>query len=68
MYQLPGEHQKSSSLERPVKAIFRFIQTISTTTGTPFEPCKFSMLSSSGKTIPVVACGNFKKASQFQVR
>lgn len=68
IYQLPGEHQKSSSLERPVKPLFRFIQAVSTTTGTLFEPCKFSMLSSSWKTIPVVTCGNFKKASQFQVR
>lgn len=68
IYQLPREYQKSSSLERPVKPIFRFIQAVSITTGILFEPCKFSMLSSAGKTIPVVTCGNFKKDSQFQVR
>lgn len=68
MHQLPGENQKSSSLERPPKPIFRFTEAISTTTGTLFEPCEFNMLSSSGKTIPVMTCGNFKKISQFQVR
>lgn len=68
IHHLPGKHQKSSSLKIPVNPSFRFSQAISTTTGTPFEPCKFSMVSSSGKTISVVRCGNFKNTNQLQRR
>lgn len=60
---VPGEHQKSSSLKIPVSPSFRFSQAISTTTGRPSEPCKFSMVSFSGKTISVVKCGNFKNTN-----
>lgn len=66
IYQLSGEHQESSSLKRSIKPSFRFIQAISAMTGTLFEPCKFSMFSSSRKTISVVRCCNFKKANHFR--